>query len=320
MKTAGAPDRRIYETMVSIRSFETKLQELSRKGVLRGSVHFCIGQEAVAAGVCAALSPGDYITSTHRGHGHAIAKGARMDLMIAELLGKATGYCKGKGGSMHIADLDLGHLGANGIVGGGIPIAAGAALGIRQLGLQNVVAAFFGDGAANQGVFHETLNLAALWKLPVVFVCENNQFGMTTPLSEASSQPDLAKRAIAYDMPGTRVDGMDAREVFRVTSDAVGRARAGKGPSLLVMDTYRFEGHYIGDPVVYRTREEVEDWKAKDPILRLRKQMVGEGLATEAELDGIHGEIARKLDEGVAFAQSSPDPDPSELFTDVYSE
>lgn len=320
MKKVDDLDRRIYETMVSIRSFETKLQELSRKGVLRGSVHFCIGQEAVAAGVCAALEPGDYITSTHRGHGHAIAKGARMDLMIAELLGKATGYCKGKGGSMHIADLELGHLGANGIVGGGIPIATGAALGIRQLGLPNVVAAFFGDGATNQGAFHEALNLAALWKLPVVFVCENNQFGMTTPLAEASAQPDLTQRAIAYDMPGARVDGMDAREVHRVTVKAVERARTGKGPTLLVMETYRFEGHYIGDPLVYRTKEEVEEWRARDPILRQRKYLVKAGIATEAELDRIHADIARKLDEGVLFAQASPDPDPSELFTDVYSE
>jgi TPP-dependent pyruvate/acetoin dehydrogenase alpha subunit len=319
MKEKDDMDRRMYETMVSIRSFEMKLQELSRKGVLRGSIHFCIGQEAVAAGVCAALTPGDCITSNHRGHGHAIAKGARMDLMIAELLGKATGYCKGKGGSMHIADLDLGHLGANGIVGGGIPIATGAALGFLQLGLPHVAVALFGDGAANQGSFHESLNLAALWKLPVVFICENNQFGMTTRLAEASAQPDLARRAEAYNIPGVKADGMDAREVRRVTAEAVERARAGKGPTLVVLETYRFEGHYIGDPVVYRTKEETADWKARDPVPRQREYLLKAGLAAEAELDRIHADVARNLDEAVLLARNSPDPDPSELFSDVYS-
>ena len=311
---------RVYRTMVTIRSFEQKLQELSKKGILRGSIHFCIGQEAVAAGVCAALEATDYITSTHRGHGHAIAKGARVGPMFAELLGKATGYCKGKGGSMHIADLDLGHLGANGIVGGGMPIATGAALGCQHLGLPRVVAAFFGDGAINEGTFHESLNLAALWRLPVVFVCENNQFGMTTPLAEASAQPDLAKRAVAYNIPGVRVDGMDVCEVRRAATEAVERARAGDGPTLMAMETYRFEGHYVGDPVVYRTKQEVEAWKAKDPILRQREYLLETGLATQAELDQIQADIAREMEEGVLFALNSPDPDSSELFTDVYSE
>jgi pyruvate dehydrogenase E1 component alpha subunit len=311
---------RVYRIMVTIRSFEQKLQELSKKGILRGSIHFCIGQEAVAAGVCAALKPTDYITSTHRGHGHAIAKGARVGPMFAELLGKATGYCKGKGGSMHIADLDLGHLGANGIVGGGMPIATGAALGCQHLGLPRVVAAFFGDGAINEGTFHESLNLAALWRLPVVFVCENNQFGMTTPLAEASAQPDLAKRAVAYNIPGVRVDGMDVCEVRRAATDAVERARAGEGPTLMAMETYRFEGHYVGDPVVYRTKQEVEVWKTKDPILRQREYLLRAGLARETELDRIQTEIAHEIEEGVRFALDSPDPDPSELFTDVYSE
>jgi pyruvate dehydrogenase E1 component alpha subunit len=306
--------------MVTIRSFEQKLQELSKKGILRGSIHFCIGQEAVAAGVCAALEPTDCITSTHRGHGHAIAKGARVGPMFAELLGKATGYCKGKGGSMHIADLDLGHLGANGIVGGGLPIATGAALGYQQLGLPRVAVAFFGDGAINEGTFHESLNLTALWRLPVVFVCENNQFGMTTPLAEASAQPDLAKRAVAYNIPGVKADGMDVREVRRVAAEAVARARAGEGPTLVVLETYRFEGHYVGDPIVYRTKEETEAWKARDPILRQREYLLKAGLATPAELDRIQADIAREMEEGVLFALNSPDPDPSELFTDVYSE
>ena len=309
----------MYRTMVTIRSFEQKLQELSKRGILRGSIHFCIGQEAVAAGVCAALEPTDVITSTHRGHGHAIAKGARVRFMFAELLGKATGYCKGKGGSMHIADLDLGHLGANGIVGGGMPIATGAALGFQQLGLPRVVAAFFGDGAINEGTFHESLNLAALWRLPVVFVCENNQFGMTTPLAEASSQPDLAKRAVAYNVPGVKADGMDVREARRVASEAVQRARAGEGPTLISMETYRFEGHYVGDPVVYRTKEETEAWRTRDPIVRQREYLLQAGLVTEAELDRVAADIAREMEDGVLFALNSPDPDPSELFTDVYS-
>jgi pyruvate dehydrogenase E1 component alpha subunit len=240
--------------------------------------------------------------------------------MFAELLGKATGYCKGKGGSMHIADLDLGHLGANGIVGGGLPIATGAALGFQQLGLPRVAVAFFGDGAINEGTFHESLNLTALWRLPVVFVCENNQFGMTTPLAEASAQPDLAKRAVAYNIPGVKADGMDVREVRRVAAEAVGRARAGEGPTLVVLETYRFEGHYVGDPIVYRTKEETEVWKARDPILRQREHLLKAGLATQAELDQIQAAIAREMEEGVLFALNSPDPDPSELFTDVYSE
>jgi len=311
---------RVYRTMVTIRSFEQKLQELSKKGILRGSIHFCIGQEAVAAGVCAALESTDCITSTHRGHGHAIAKGARVGPMFAELLGKATGYCRGKGGSMHIADLDLGHLGANGIVGGGMPIATGAALGFQQLELPRVAVAFFGDGAINEGTFHESLNLAALWRLPVVFVCENNQFGMTTPLAEASAHPDLVKRAVAYNIPGVRADGMDVREVRRCAAEAVERARAGEGPTLVVLETYRFEGHYVGDPIVYRTKEETEAWKARDPILRQREYLLKAGLATQAELDQIQADIAREMEEGVLFALNSPDPDPSELFTDVYSE
>jgi TPP-dependent pyruvate/acetoin dehydrogenase alpha subunit len=311
-------DHGLYQTMFSIRSFELKLQQLAKKAILRGSIHFCIGQEAVAAGACAALAAGDLITSTHRGHGHAIAKGARMDLMMAELLGKATGTCKGKGGSMHIADLDLGHLGANGIVGGGLPIATGAALGLKQLGRPQVVVSFFGDGAINEGSFHESLNLAALWKLPVVFVCENNQFGMTTPVAEACAAPRLAQRAAAYGMPGVECDGMDAREVRRATAAAVERARSGEGPTLLVADTYRFEGHYIGDPVVYRTNQETEPWRARDPIARERALLLEEG-AGEAELGRLEAEISRALEEAVRFAEQSPDPDPSELFSDVYS-
>ncbi len=309
-----------YRTMVSIRSFELKLQELAKKALLRGSIHFCIGQEAVAAGVCAALAPTDFITSTHRGHGHAIAKGARLDLMMAELLGKATGYCKGKGGSMHIADLGLGHLGANGIVGGGLPIATGAALGFKQLGLPHVVASFFGDGAMNEGSFHEALNLAALWKLPAVFVCENNQYGMTTPVAQACAAPKLVERAASYGIPGVEADGMDVRAVRDVAGAAVARARGGEGPTLLVLDTYRFEGHYIGDPVVYRSKQETEAWRAKDPLARERAQLVKSGAASETELDRIQAEVDQVIEEAVRFAASSPDPDPAELFSDVYSE
>ncbi len=201
-----------------------------------------------------------------------------------------------------------------------MPIATGAALGFQQLGLPRVAVAFFGDGAINEGTFHESLNLTALWRLPVVFVCENNQFGMTTPLAEASAQPDLAKRAVAYNIPGVKADGMDVREVRRVAAEAVGRARAGEGPTLVVLETYRFEGHYVGDPIVYRTKEETEAWKARDPILRQREHLLKAGLATQAELDQIQADIAREMEEGVLFALNSPDPDPSALFTDVYSE
>lgn len=313
-------DLKVYRTMVEIRSFELKLQELAKKGMLRGSIHFCIGQEAVAAGVMAALRPDDYIVSTHRGHGHAIAKGFRFDLMMAELLGKATGYCKGKGGSMHIADLELGHLGANGIVGGGMPIAVGAALGVKHLGQDRVSVALFGDGAMNQGTFHESLNLAALLRLPVIYVCENNQYGMTTPLAESAAETDLSRRALGYGVPSLRVDGMDARAVRAAAREAADRARSGEGPTLLVCETYRFEGHYIGDPQVYRSKEEVEAWKQKDPILRQRAWLVEQGIALEADLDRIQSEVDQELEEAVAFALSSPDPDPAELFTDVYSE
>jgi len=310
----------LYRTMVAIRSFELKLFELSKRGLLRGSIHFCIGQEAAAAGVCGGIRATDFIASTHRGHGHAIAKGARFDGMMAELLGKATGYCNGKGGSMHIADLDLGHLGANGIVGGGMPIATGAAVGFQQLGQDHVAVALFGDGAINEGTFHESLNLAALWKLPVVFVCENNQFGMTTPLAQASAQPDLAKRAIGYNISGITVDGMDVRAVRQAMSEAAELARSGGGPTLLVLDTYRYEGHYIGDPLVYRTKEETEAWKTKDAIKHERDYLLANGLATEAELAQIQADVDRELEAAVEFALNSPNPDPSELLTDVYAE
>jgi TPP-dependent pyruvate/acetoin dehydrogenase alpha subunit len=309
----------LYRTMATIRAFEQKLWELSKKGLLRGSIHFCVGQEAVPAGAMAALAPGDLIASTHRGHGHALAKGARPDRMMAELLGKATGYCKGKGGSMHIADLDLGHLGANGIVGGGLPIATGAALGLRQLGRPNVVVAFFGDGAINQGSFHEAANLAALWKLPVIFLCESNQYGMTTPLDQASANPRLVERAGSYAMPGLQVDGMDVRAVRQAVAAAADRARSGGGPTLLVADAYRYEGHYIGDPVVYRSREEVEAWRKKDAIARERALLLEEG-AAEAELARVDASIAAELEEAVAFAQRSPDPEAAELLTDVYAD
>lgn len=221
---------------------------------------------------------------------------------------------------MHIADLDLGHLGANGIVGGGVPIAVGAALGFQHLQQDHVAVALFGDGAINQGSFHEAANLASLWKLPVVFVCENNQFGMTTPLREASAQPDLASRAVAYNIPGRRVDGMDVRAVKEATSEAAERARCGEGPSLLVMETYRYEGHYVLDPTVYRTKEDVEAWKERDAIGREQAYLLEAHRATEEELEQIRREVAAELEDAVAFALDSPDPSPDELYTDVYSD
>lgn len=309
----------LYRDMLTIRRFEERLIELHADGKLVGSIHLCIGQEAVAVGVCSALRTDDYITSTHRGHGHCIAKGADMRLMMAELMGKATGYCKGKGGSMHIADIGFGHLGANGIVGGGFAIAVGAATAIQYKNRDQVVACFFGDGAANMGVFHESLNLASLWKLPVVFVCENNGYGVSTPVEKASANPDIYKRADAYNMPGVRVDGMDVVEIEEKAAEAVERARNGKGPTLIECLTYRYTGHSRSDPGVYRTKEEVETWKKRCPVLRLRGGLIESGVSTEDELDRLDQEVLRQIEKAVQFAEESPYPTEEDLETDVYT-
>jgi pyruvate dehydrogenase E1 component alpha subunit len=309
----------MYEDMVKIRRFEEKAIEFFTQGLIRGSMHLYIGEEAVAVGVCHALRQDDYIVSTHRGHGHCLAKGTDINRTMAELLGKATGCCKGKGGSMHIADLDTGNLGANGIVAAGIPIAVGAALSSQYRGTDQVAVAFFGDGATNQGVFHEAMNLAAIWRLPVLFVCENNLYGITVPAKEAVAVTDIADRAKAYNIPGVIVDGNDVRAVYQAACQAVARARAGAGPTLLECKTYRHEGHYKGDPCVYRSDEELRQWKERDPIQHLAKVLVGEGIAVQTELEQIHLKVEQAIAAASAFALESPEPSPEDLLQDVFA-
>ena len=286
----------IYNKMNEIRDFEETAWTLFTENKLRGSVHLYTGEEAVAASVCAQLTDEDYIASTHRGHGHCIAKGAELDRALAELMGKATGYCKGRSGSMHIADFSKGNLGANAIVGGGIPIATGGGLAIKMQNRKNVSVAFFGDGASNQGTFHESINLAAVWKLPVIYVCENNQFGMTVPTWQSTSVENIADRAAGYGIPGEVVDGNDVVAVYEAFARAKERALKGEGPTLLECKTYRWRGHWTGDPEPYRTREEVEEWKEKrDPIKLFRAYLTRHKLATKQELVDIIGRLRREI-------------------------
>lgn len=314
----------MYRSMQRIRQFETRVRDLAIANELPGFVHVSIGEEASATGVCEALRPTDRITSTHRGHSHLIAKGGKIPRMMAELYGKREGYCKGKGGSMHIVDFSLGILGANGIVGAGLPIAAGSALAAQIAGRDDVTACFFGDGASNEGTFHEALNLAAVWKLPVVFVCENNGFGEFTPMATVTSVKDIATRAQAYAIPGHVVDGNDVLEVYRYATEAVGRARGGEGPTLLECKTYRWEGHVVGEqaflgPNGYREEAEVEAWKKKCPIIRFEKFLLEGGKIQRAELDRIVNETQTELEEAVEFARGAALPDPSEVTDDVFA-
>jgi pyruvate dehydrogenase E1 component alpha subunit len=309
----------MFDKMLTIRQFEQRVIELFREGVIRGSTHTYIGMEANAVGACSALREDDFITSTHRGHGHCIAKGGDVRLMMAELLGKATGYCKGKGGSMHIADIDAGILGANGIVGGGMGIATGAGLSSKMRNSGQVCVCFFGDGGINQGAFHENANLASIWKLPVIFFCENNQYAMSMSVKRATAVSDLADRAVGYNMPGIDVDGMDVLAVHEATRRAVERARAGEGPSLVVSTTYRFEGHNIGDPQPYRSKDEVAEWRRRDSIERFREYLVDERIATLEETQAIEEAVGKKIEEAVDFARISPEPDLSLLEEDVYA-
>lgn len=304
--------------MYKIRKFEEKALSFFEGNKLRGSVHLCIGQEAVPATVCAFLSDEDYIASTHRGHGHCIAKGAELGAAMAELMGKATGYCKGRGGSMHIADLEKGNLGANAIVAGGVPIAVGAALAAKMRGEKRVAVAFFGDSATNQGVFHEALNLAAVWKLPVIFVCENNGFGISVPQWQSTSVKDISVRAKAYDMPGVTVDGNNVLEIEKAINEAVTSAKNGNGPTLIECKTYRWLGHWTGDPQIYRTREEVEAWKKKCPIAHLKQYLLENKMAKESELDDVEKEAQKLVEEAAEFALNSPEPDPSAVMDDVF--
>ena len=308
-----------YRRMRRIRVFEEKLAELVAAGKLAGFLHLYAGEEAVAVAVAAQLSTRDTLASTHRGHGHCLAKGVDAKAMMAELFGRATGICKGKGGSMHIADLDRGMLGANGIVGAGIPLATGAALTAKLKHTGGVSVAFFGDGASNQGQFHEALNLAAVWKLPALFVAENNGYGEATPHEFACSVRDIAERAASYGMPGVIADGMDFFDVYAKAGQAIARARAGEGPTLLECKTYRYFGHYVGDNLQYRSKEEAESWRqGRDPLERFERTTVGEGLVESDALRTIDAEIAAEIEDAVRFAEASPWPSPEDVRSDVY--
>ena len=310
---------KFYHEMVKIRTFDEKASELFAQAQLSGNIHTCIGQEASNVGACLGLRPTDFITATHRGHGQCIAKGGDVKLMMAELFGKATGYCHGKGGSMHIANVSLGILGANGIVGGGIPIAGGSALASKIKGTDEVTLAFFGDAASNQGTFHETMNMAAAWKLPMIFLCENNKYGVSVCIDRVCNTQNIADRAQGYNIPGVVVDGNDVFAVNKAVKVAVERARNGEGPTLIECKTYRWHGHYEGDPMTYRTKAEMNEWKEKDPIARLRKDILENGMATAAELEAIDAEVTAEINVAVEFAKESPYPDPSEVTTNVYS-
>jgi len=309
----------MYQKMLEIRYFEEAAMELFQAGKLPGFLHSYLGEEAVAVGVCSALRKDDYVTSTHRGHGHVIAKGARLDKMMAELFAKKTGYCKGKGGSMHIADFSIGIVGATGIVGSGIPVATGVALACKMRRSGQVVACFFGDGASNTGAFHEGLNLASVWDLPVIFVCENNQYAESTPQREHQKIKDVSIRAISYGIPGLNVDGNDVVAVFNAARKAVERAREGEGPTLIECKTYRWMGHYIGDPAYYRSKGEVEGWKEKCPIKRLRKRLVEEKVLSEDETAQIEEDVKAKIKKAISFAENSPDPLPEDALKDIFA-
>jgi pyruvate dehydrogenase E1 component alpha subunit len=305
--------------MLTIRHFDENALALYRAGEMRGTTHPYIGMEAVGVGVMLALRADDYVTSTHRGHGHTIAKGGDPKKMMAELLGRATGYSGGKGGSMHIADMDKHMLGANGIVGGGMGLATGAALTAQLQQTGSVAVCFFGDGALEQGILHETTNLAAIWKLPVVYVCENNQYAMSARSDWSVAGGNPAARAAGYGIPGVTVDGMDLFAVHAAAFDLVERARGGDGPSYLVCTTYRFHGHHAGDPLNYREKEEVERWRLKDPIERVKRHIVDQRFASPEELTALEQRIAAEIAEAVEFAKSSPDPTPDQLMTDIYA-
>ena len=307
----------MYANMATTRAFEETAMRLFSLGKVHGTAHFCVGEEATAAGVCAAIEPQDLIYATHRGHGQSIAKGMSVKTMMAEFLGKATGVCKGKGGCMHIAEVAAGNLGANGIVGGGIPIAVGAALGTVMQRKDRIVVCFFGDGASNQGTFHESLNLASVWKLPVLFVCINNQYGMSMHVSRSMNIEDISVRAASYGMPGRSVDGNDAVAVYAAAREARTAVRE-NGPLLLVLNTYRVLGHSKSDAGLYRSKEEVESWKRKDPLQRMAAALREKGLSAE-QLTAMDAAAARTVEEALAFAEASPEPSVDTVEEDVYA-
>lgn len=305
--------------MLRIRAFEEMAEQLYMRGLVHGTMHLSIGQEASAVGALLALEPDDYILSTHRGHGHCIAKGADLGRMMAEFMGREHGYCRGRGGSMHIADVEGGNLGANGIVAGGLPIAVGVGLSMQLQGLSKICLTFFGDGAANEGAFHEALNVAAIWNLPVVFFCENNNYAMSMAVRDAFPTELISQRAHAYNLPGVTVDGNDLHAVYTATKMAVNRARTGGGASLIEARTYRWRGHSKSDRNLYRTQQEIADWKERDPISRLRDQLFAQGLMQEAAFEALTRSVQEEIQAAVAFAEASPEPDPDDLEAEVYA-
>ena len=313
--------REVLHKMHLIRKFEEGAEDAYLRGFIHGTMHLSIGQEASALGICMPLTDADQITSTHRGHGHCIAKGAQVDRMFAEFFGKTSGYCKGRGGSMHIADVTKGNLGANGIVAGGIPIATGAALSAKMQKNGKVVVCFFGDGANNEGAFHESLNMAAIWKLPVVFVCENNGYGMSTSSARSTAVVNIADRAAGYAMPGVVVDGNDFSAVAEASTNAVDRARRGEGPTLIESKTYRHRGHSKSDRNRYRTKEEIEDWKSnRDPITQFENELLQFGVIDKAGIASVIATVDAEIAAGIAFAQASVASPISEVLNFVYSE
>jgi TPP-dependent pyruvate/acetoin dehydrogenase alpha subunit len=313
----------MYKNMLRIRHFEERLAEESAQGNIPGLLHLYVGEEAVAVGACSALRKEDYITSTHRGHGHCIAKGGDLRRMMAELFAKETGYCKGRGGSMHIAASDIGIVGCSGIAGAGIPIAAGVGLSIKMRKTDQVCVSFFGDGASNTGAFHEGLNLAAVWKLPVIYVIENNQYAISMPVSRATGIKSFTERAVGYGMRSAVADGMDVLSVYNAVSEAVSSVRRGEGPTLVECRTYRYRGHHEGDPKkgeLYRTRQEMGEWEKQDAIRMLGMRMVREKIATQEELDAVDQDTLREIDEAVEYAKQSPSPKPEDVALNVFAQ
>jgi acetoin:2,6-dichlorophenolindophenol oxidoreductase subunit alpha len=320
--TLDLPKQKLAEMlgkMVEIRFFEEKVFELYGQNLVPGTIHLYAGEEAVAVGVCSVLEKTDYLTSTHRGHGHCIAKGADLSRTMAEILGKQTGYCKGKGGSMHIADFAIGMLGATAVVGAGLPIAVGAGLSAKLRGTKQVVACFFGEGASNQGTFHESLNIASVWGLPVVFVCENNLYAMGTRQSRVMNIENIADRASAYGFPGMMVDGNDVVAVYEASAIAVERARRCEGPTLIECKTYRRRGHSRVDPAKYRPKDEVQEWLGKDPIKLFKERLIQGNIFSEGEIVSVEKEVETRIEEAVRFALDSPFPMPQEALQDVYA-
>jgi len=317
LTNAGRID--LFRRMLRCRLFEERVYYLFLEGRMPGTIHQAAGQEACAAGVCAALQPGDVITSTHRPHEHAVARGLSIQSLMAELFAKTTGCCHGKGGSMHFGDLEKGMLPAIAIVGGGIPLAAGYALAMKYRKTGNIVACFFGDGASNIGTFHEGINIAAIWDLPVIFVCENNKYGASTAIEKTTKVPRIAARAAAYGIPGRTIDGNDVEAVYEATLDAAAMACAGKGPTLLELETYRFSGHSRSDPGHYRSKEELAEWKTRDPLIRYESFCQSAGILSSGEIAEIRASVEKELDEATAFAESSPSPAPEDCLNDVYA-